>query len=207
MLIPIFMLVWLGAFSSLEAGGAKETQLWIEGTASHEISDKFTVNGIGGFRWGDEAFRLFFQYGELGLSYSLNKCWSITPSYRQSFRYDGCRWHTGGRPRLALKRKWKWCAFENSWRQLVEYKRLSRDWFYRNRFIASLPGKWVSPFVSEEFFLRRASDLAQNRIETGIFANPSSCLKGMLSYMFRLNKVGVTWYGYHVFRCYFTLSF
>lgn len=149
-------------------------------------------------RYGDDASRLYFAYGQWQLVYK-EKCIEVAPGYRQEYFRPNQLWLTRYNPMIDvtffLPFMWQW---EDRNRILYHIRdNLPSVFIYRNRLRLTTPQFTcvlkLQFFVDDEVFFQEELGFVQNRLSIGLFSSPASWIKARVYYMYRNLKLGDIW--------------
>ena len=129
------------------------------------------------FRWGDNASKLYYYHGDLGIT--LNKLFadwfSLGLNYRQVYEIKNDNWTTEYRPHLNGTIKIKCQGWELSNRSRIEYRDTGsyNDWRFRNKITLKFPWKFtqweICPYIADEIFYDfHVDELNRNRLYSGL---------------------------------------
>ncbi len=203
----VLFLTWmLLLIAPLYAGGAADTRCWLETGVIKSFKDCMDFELQWGERWRNDCRHPHYTYGEIGLYLQVGCGWELQPVYRQIYRLQDMKWKADNNPRFSVIKHWDLQRIRLSNRSRLDYRDLSHNFFFRNRFKAIFRQRFLPfnliPFAATECFLKKGCNLTQVRFEGGFLrevekSNRRRDIK--LSYMHRLRDDSGTWHGYHTF--------
>lgn len=177
-------------------------QLWTYATVQHKLNSCNTITFTASNRRDDNATRSYYNYGEVAWDHNLCDSWSVTLVYRHIYKkrvnsHNKTWWRPDSNPHIDLTKSWKFCSFKLEDRNEFEYLSQARYWKYRNRITISYPSR-LTPFISNEFFWKKAQRFDQNRLQCGFSTSLCDRLKGTIAYMWRSKEISSGWIHQHV---------
>lgn len=173
-------------------------QIWSYGLVKFQLIDPLIFQLSTEFRWGDDASTLYYKYVQGQFLYHPDHWVSIGPGYRQEWnrkvKPDG-RWSDVYNPLLDVTFHIPAGSWKLSDRNRVQYliRQDSKNlWQYRNRILAQSP--WsadflkLTPFISNEIFVRQGKGFSQDRLSIGLYSTLASCAKLKTYYTWRYLK-------------------
>lgn len=194
----IFSLLILKSMGYAQVNHNGDFQIWEYLSVEKELVNSLSSRLIGVMRWGDDASRFYFAYGQWQLVYR-KKCIEVAPGYRQEYFRPGKIWLDRKNPMLDvtffLPGKWR---LEDRHRVIYHIREdLPSIFIYRNRLRLTTPEVdaclKLQFFIDDEIFYLEDLGFAQNRVSVGIFCGASSWVKGRAYYMYRNLKQGNIW--------------
>lgn len=192
------------SIASLYAGGATDTRFWLELGSVKSINKCIDFEFDWGERWKGNCKHPHYTYADIAFYFKAGDSWELQPSYRHVYRLSNGEWEEDHNPRFSVIKHWDFCRIRFSDRNRIDYRDLSNIFYYRNRFKAVFPHRFLpfdlAPFVATEVYLKKGTTLSQARFETGVLREVRDNYRRRnvkLSYMHRLRDDSGTWHGYH----------
>lgn len=200
----IFVIVGLALFLATKAYAYSDGdfQVWNTDIEEYKINKKLKVALEEEFRWGGDAHEFYYHHYDLGLSYTLNKYWSIGGGYRQVYELSNRKFKMENEPYLTATLSLSKKGFNFESRNRLEYryfKYKADSGRYRNKFTIKYPLKFkkieIQPFVSDEVFFGfgGTNQFNQNRLSSGLGFNLTKSIKAEVYYMLVTNKSAGKW--------------
>lgn len=212
--ISVFVLLVLGAKLEAQVNQNGDFQIWnydsIEGKTGSVFGTRLTVEE----RWGDNASRLYFVYGQLQVVYA--KRWlEIAPGYRQEYFRSAQKWQPSYTPMADITffstSPWQVADRSRIMYQIPQDASVPSAWIYRNRLRLTSPAlsSFLKPqfFIDEEAFFREREGFYQNRVSIGLFSTFTSFLQGRIFYIYRNLKQTSGWTYQNVLALHLYFSF
>jgi hypothetical protein len=177
-------------------------QVWNTEIQEYKINKKLKVALEEEFRWGDNAHEFYYQHYDLGLTYFLNKYWSIGGGYRQVYELSKRKFMPEEEPYLTATLFLSKKGFLFDSRNRFEYRHFDTkadSGRYRNKFTVKYPLKIAKfeaqPFLSDEIFFGfgGTNKFNQNRLSTGAGFNITKNIKAEIYYMLVTAKSSGKW--------------
>lgn len=196
----IFLVIDLSCSYAFDDG---DFQYWNTESVSWTISDRWNAKLEEEFRFGDGGGDFYYQYSDLGLTYSGLVDWlDLGINYRQIFEKDGSnKWGYENRPHLNITFKGKVNDWSLSNRSRFEYRNKEEGndgWRYRNKSTIKIPIKFtrfdIQPYMADEIFIDfDKEDLTVNRLYGGFSFKITKNLKGEIFYLWQSTKSSGKW--------------
>jgi len=191
-------------------------QVWNTDTEEYKINKDLKVTFEEEFRWGGNASEFYYQHYDLGLSYALNKYWSIGGGYRQIYELSNRKFKMENEPYLTATLLLSGGGFTFESRNRLEYRYFeykADSGRYRNKFTLKYPLKFtkieIQPFVSDEVFFGfgGTNQFNQNRVSAGLGVNLTKDIKAEVYYMLVTAKSSGKWVDSNVLGTKLKLAF
>ena len=160
------------------------------------------------FRWANNTSEFYYQHYDAGLTYALNKTWSLGAGYRQIYaRTASGPWLSESSPYVFAVYFGEFAGFKFDDRNRFEYQYSSfklDTGRYRNKFTVKAPWKFtkleIQPYVADEIFIMIGNDqgLNQNRLSAGFNFSLTKNLRAEIYYMLLSSKSADIWKDYNV---------
>lgn len=177
-------------------------QVWNTDIEEYKINKDFKVALEEEFRWGGDAHEFYYHHYDLGLSYALNKYWSIGGGYRQVYELRNSKFQLENEPYLTATLFLSKGGLNFESRNRLEYRHFkykADSGRYRNKFTFKYPLKLakieIQPFVSDEVFFGfgGTNQFNQNRLSSGLGFNLTKNIKAEVYYMLVTTKSSGKW--------------
>lgn len=177
-------------------------QVWNTDVEEFKVNKNLKVAFEEEFRWGGNAREFYYQHYDLGLTYNLNKYWSIGGGYRQVYELSKGHFRPSEEPFLTATLSFSGAGFLLDSRNRFEYRHFyykADSGRYRNKFTLKYPLKVakfeLQPFLSDEVFFGfgGTNQFNQNRLSCGTGFNITKNIKAELYYMLVTAKSAGKW--------------
>ncbi|MGD9782938.1 MAG: DUF2490 domain-containing protein [Kiritimatiellia bacterium] len=176
----------LMALACLHPARAEESwQVWLDQSASKDLTEKSTVRAAQSFRYDCDEGRLATYYLEAGYARHLRSWLDGGLGYRQQYDQRDGHWIEENRPFVELTPRWKTRLATLSDRNRLEYRvRAGQEdvWRYRNKLTLQW-NAWAAfglkPYVAAEAFADESAKLKERnrtRFTLGLRTDPDRFL-------------------------------
>lgn len=199
-LIAIGLILLLSADSYAYKDG--DFQVWNTDVEEIQLNKDLKLSFEQEFRWGDNASEFYYQHYDAGLSYNLNRYWSVGGGYRHVLNKSKGKFLIENEPYVVATFASQFAGFKYDDRSRIEYNHFDyKDdtWRYRNKLTIKAPWKFtkleIQPFIADELLILfdDGQRLSENRAAAGLAMSITKNLKGEIYYMFRSAKSGLKW--------------
>jgi hypothetical protein len=201
-LLIIFLLCILKPAFAFDDG---DFQVWNTGVQEFKINKdtKFALEEE--FRWGDNASHFFYQHYDAGVSYALNKYFSMGGGYRHVLEEKKVgsvtKFRVENEPYITATLFGDLKGFKLEDRSRLEYRHFdytADSWRYRNKLTVKAPWKFtkleIQPYLADEvFFGSSGKSFNKNRISSGLAFNLTKNCKAEIYYMLESTRGKVKW--------------
>ena len=215
----------IGIIFSLLAGSHSfafddgDFQVWNTDVQEFKINDKTKFALEEEFRWGDNANHFYYHHYDAGVSYALNKYFSIGGGYRHILEDKKVgkvtKFRVENEPYVTATLFGDLKGFKLEDRSRLEYRHFdytADSWRYRNKFTVKAPWKFtkleIQPYLADEvFFGSSGKSFNQNRFSSGFAFNITKNLKAEIYYMLQSSKGKKEWTDANISGTKFKVSF
>ena len=212
--IAIFVLFSVVKLYAYDDG---DFQIWNTDVEEVQLKKNLKLAFEQEFRWANNASEFYYQHYDVGLTYTLNKSWSVGAGYRQIYsRTALAPWKSESDPYAFFTYFGELLGFKFDDRSRFEYEYFSYKndtGRYRNKLTIKSPWKFtkfeIQPFVSNEAFIMMGNGQGfnQNRLSGGFSFSPIRKLKAEIYYMLLSSKSADIWKDYNVLGVKLKVSF
>jgi len=204
--ISLFLSIVFGAFAYDDG----DFQVWNTDVEEIQLKQDLKLVLEQEFRWANNASEFYYQHYDAGLTYVLDKTWSVGAGYRQIYQRTTTNkpWLSESSPYAFVTYFGEFAGFKFDDRNRLEYQYYSYQndtGRYRNKFTIKAPWKFtkleIQPFVADEIFMMigNGQGFNQNRLSGGFSFSPMKNLKAEIYYMFLSSKSSAgIWKDYNV---------